>query len=191
MTRTVLFAEVADFYAAIERVEEPGGDPRPVIVGGNPRRRGLVQAATSDAQAAGVCEGMPVLEALRLCPRARAVRTDLARYREVSRRLFACLRRGFDRLEPFGLGAAYFDRHATTAGTLRRPSPARLRSAPSEEEVGLSLRVGIATAKFLARAGGRGGRVGARRRGCASGDPRSHEAAFLRPFPGREPTRRE
>ena len=49
MARTVLFAEVPGFYAAIERVEDPALATRPVVVGGDPRKRGRVQAATFDA----------------------------------------------------------------------------------------------------------------------------------------------
>ncbi len=179
MTRTVLFAEVAEFYAAIERSEGPGGDPRPVIVGGHPRHRGLVQAATPDALAAGVRVGMPVLEALRLCPRARAVRTDLSRYREVSRRLFACLRRGFERLEPFGLGAAYFD--VTRAPDALEAIAARLAAAV-REDLGLSLRIGIASGKFLARLAAEEGESepgGGSVHRVAAG----HEADFLHPLP--------
>ena len=146
MTRIVIFAEVPCFYSAIERRD--GMDPRPVIVGGDPRRRGLVQDASPEAEALGVREGMPVLEALRLCPRARCVRTDVSRYREVSRRLFACLRQGIDRLEPFGLGAAYFD--GAGASELPEAIATALRDAV-REQLNLPLRVGIAAGKFMAR----------------------------------------
>ena len=136
MTRTILFAEVPFFYAAIERADDPSLTGRPVIVGGDPRKRGLVQSATPEARAAGVTLDMPMLEALQLCPTARALRTNMARYREVSRRLFACLRRGFGRLEPFGLGAAYFDvSDATdTPEAIAAPLHERVR-----QEVGLPL----------------------------------------------------
>ncbi|HEY5657091.1 MAG TPA: DNA polymerase IV, partial [Myxococcota bacterium] len=87
MTRTVLFAEVPGFYAAVERAEDPSLAERPVIVGGDPRKRGRVQAATADALAVGVQVEMPMLEALQRCPGARAVRTNMRHYREVSRRL--------------------------------------------------------------------------------------------------------
>ncbi|MDH3212572.1 MAG: hypothetical protein OEM05_08815 [Myxococcales bacterium] len=177
MTRSVLFAEVPGFYAAVEFGEGPADDPRPLIVGGDPRRRGLVQAATPNALAAGVRVGMPVLEALRLCPRARAVRTDLSRYREVSRRLFACLRRGFGRLEPFGLGAAFFD--VTQATETPEAIGARLRAAVLEE-LNLRLRIGIASGKFLARLAAEESEAdpGGIRRVAAG-----READFLKPLP--------
>jgi DNA polymerase-4 len=118
---------------------------------------------------------MPMVEALRLCPRARVVRTNMALYRETSRHLFACLRRAFPRLEPFGLGAAYFD--VSGAGEAPETIAAGLRQQVAEQ-LSLPLRVGIATGKFLARlAAEEAGESGLRR------IPPGEEQAFLRPLP--------
>ena len=175
MTRCVLFAEVPSFYATVEIAQEPSLAGRPVIVGGDPRKRGLVQAASAEARAAGVEVEMPMLEALALCPRAKAVRTDMSLYRDVSRRLVACLRRGFPRLETFGLGGAFFD--VTGSGEEPEAIAARVRERV-EQELALPLRVGIASSKFLAR-------LAAQESGAA-GSRRVHqgeEAAFLEPLP--------
>ena len=174
MSRTVLFLEVPSFYAAVERAQDPGLVGRPVIVGGDPRKSGRVQAASEDAASAGVVLEMPMAEALRLCPQARAVRTDMLRYREVSRRFVACVRRVSPQLELLGLGAAYLD--ATGA---RNPEElaAALREGV-EGELGLPLRVGIAAGKFLARlAAAESGAAGVRR------IPLGEEEAFLHPLP--------
>jgi DNA polymerase-4 len=175
MTRTVLYAEVPNFYASIERSDHPEVVDQPVIVGGDPRKRGLVQSASADALAKGVTLEMPVIDALRRCPEARAFRTNMVRYREVSRLLCAWLRRGFDRLEPFGLGAAFFD-------LTRAPEPpeeiaARLREIV-QSELDLPLRLGIGSGKLIARlAAEEAGEGGLRE--IAGGE----ERAFLRPLP--------
>ena len=175
MTRTILYAEVPNFYASIERADHPALVARPLIVGGDPRKRGLVQSATADALAAGVTLEMPVIEALQRCPEARAVRTNMGRYREVSRRLYAWLRRGFERLEPSGLGAAFFD--LPPASEAPREVASRLQ-AIVQRELGLPLRVGIASGKLIARlAAEEAGEGGIRR--VAPGE----EQAFLRPLP--------
>ena len=49
--RSILYAEVPCFYAAVERRDDPSLQGRPVIVGGNPRKRGQVQAASPEALA--------------------------------------------------------------------------------------------------------------------------------------------
>ncbi len=171
----VLFAEVPQFYALVERADDPALARRPVLVGGDPRKRGLVQAATPDALAAGVRLDMPVAEALALCPRARALPTDMRRYREVSRRLFARLREAFARLEPSGLGAAYA---ALPAVGPEQGERFRELAAGIRDELGLPLRAGIASGKFLARLAASHAEAGELRR-----VPAGEEASFLGPLP--------
>ena len=99
----------------------------------------------------------------------------MALYRYASRRLFACLSRGFECLEPFGLAAAYLELGG--AGEAPEAIAARLR-AQVDDELGLPLRAGIAGGKFVARlAAEESGTAGLRR--IAAGA----EAAFLRPLP--------
>jgi DNA polymerase-4 len=148
VTPSILYAEVPGFYAEVERARDPELAGRPVVVGGDPRKRGLVQSASEDARAEGVVEGMPVLDALLRCPRARALHTNMRRYREAATRLRACLRRAAARLEPAGLGAAYLEperRDEPVAGVA-----AELRKRVAGE-VGLPLRVGIAPTRVVAR----------------------------------------
>lgn len=145
---SVLYAEVPHFYAEVERARDATLADRPVVVGGDPRKRGCVQSATADALAAGVEVGMGVLDALQRCPQARSLHTNMRRYRETANQLRSCLRRVLPRLEPDGLGAAFLDpgRGAEAPHALAL----RLREAV-EKELGLPLRVGIAPIKFLAR----------------------------------------
>ena len=154
MPRTVLFAEVPGFYAAVERVEDPALAARPVIVGGDPRKRGRVQAATLDAVAAGVCAEMSMLEALERCPQARAVRTNMPHYREVSRRLLAALRVSQPRLEPFELGGAFAD---LTGSSHPAEETAGAMCQVVEGELGLPLRVGLGGGEVPGAAGRGGG----------------------------------
>ncbi len=175
MTPRLLYVEVPGFYAEVERAADPALARRPVVVGGDPRKRGLVQAATADARAAGVTEGMPVLEALQRCPRARAVITDMRRYREVAARLRACLRRGVDRVEPAGPGAAYLEASEVAE------SPAALAEKLQglvRDELGLPLRVGAAPVKFLAKLAAEEAATSGVRIVTAT-----QVADFLRPFP--------
>jgi DNA polymerase-4 len=144
----ILYVEVPGFYAEVERARDPALSGRPVVVGGDPRKRGLVQAASLEAQAAGVEPGMEMLAALERCPQARSVRTHMRRYREASGQLRSCLRRVLPRLEPAGLGAAFLD--PERADESPRTLAVRLRET-IEKELALPLRVGVAPVKFLAR----------------------------------------
>jgi len=172
---TLLFVEVPCFYAEVERALAPEQRSRPVIVGGNPRKRGRVQSASSDALAAGVELGMPMLDALERCGGARVVRTDMKRYREMAGRLRAELRAEVERLEPAGLEAAFLD--ATGGERAAEEVAAAVRERVSTS-LGLVSRVGIASVKFLARiAAVQAGPTGVLR------VPVGREAEFLAPLP--------
>lgn len=175
MKRTVLYVEVPNFYASIERADHPDAVDRPAVVGGDPRKRGLVQSASADALARGVELEMPVVDALRHCPDSRLFRTDMVRYREVSRQLFAWLRRDVDQLEASGLGAAFFDLSRTEG------VPEEIAAGMREvvrRELGLPLRAGIGSGKSIARLAAEEAGEGGIRRIAAGG-----EGAFLAPLP--------
>ena len=182
-TPVIVFAEVRSFYAAAERARDPGLRDRPIIVGGDPRKRGQVQSASPDALAAGVRPGMSMLEALDCCPRARAVRTDMPFYREVSGQLRVCLGSEVEALEPMGLDAAFL---APALGSEAARAPEAFAVRLQERvlsELGVPLVVGVAAVKFLARiAAAEAGESAVCR--VLSGE----EASFLNPLPvGRLP----
>ncbi len=172
---TLLYAEVPRFYAEAERAADPALADRPVIVGGDPRKRGLVQSATLDALSLGVELGMPILEALERCPGARVRRTNLRAYRELAARLRACFRRAAPRLEAAGLEAAYLD---TERAALGPEGLAQRLLREVGETFGLPLQVGIAPVKFVAKlAAEEAGPAGIRSVGL------QEVRAFLNPLP--------
>lgn len=174
-TPVIVFAEVPHFYAAIERTRHPELAGRPILVGGDPRKRGRVQSASEEAAAAGVEEGMTMLAALERCPRGRALRTDMRSYREVAESLRGCLRAVLDALEPDGLAAAFLDATALPGDPLALGAALRDRV---RGELALDLRVGIAPARFVAQLAAReAGDAGVRR--IRPGE----ESDFLAPLP--------
>ncbi len=148
MSRTVFYVEVPNFYAEVERADQPALAGRPVVVGGDPRKRGVVVSLTPEARAAGVSEGMEMLKALECCPSAHACRTRMRRYREVAFLLRTCLARVLPCIEPTGLAAAFLDGSQRTERA--EDLAAQLRRGVAEE-LRLPLHAGIATVKFLAK----------------------------------------
>lgn len=155
------YAEVAEFHVAIARREDPSLLERPVVVGGDPDKRGKVVAASASLRERGIVDGMGVAEALDRAPEARWVRTDMGRAREVSGSLRAAVRREVEAVELEGLAGFY----------MRAPvDPADGESWAGQliesvmRQTGLPLRVGVAPARFAARlaaedAGGDGARI--------------------------------
>ncbi len=148
MSELLIFAEVPRFYAEIELLADPGRRGRPLLVGGDPRKKGRVQSASLEALEAGVEPGMSMLESLERCPRARTVRTNMRRYREVSTRLRAFFRGSAERVELVGLGAAFLE---VSGDELDAREMARKIVEGVARELSLPARVGIAPVKFAAR----------------------------------------
>ena len=144
----LIYATVPGFYAEVERSADPTLRGRPVIVGGDPRKRGLVQSASEDALAAGVTVDMPVIDALERCPRARLRKTNMRAYRDVAARLRTCFRHETERVEPAGLEAAYLD--VSLSESAPEPIAERLRERVASE-LTLPLRIGIAPVRFVAK----------------------------------------
>jgi DNA polymerase-4 len=170
----IVFVEVPGFYAEVERLRDASLRGQPVVVGGDPRKRGLVQSASREALAAGVEPGMSMQEALARCPAARPVKTDMAHYREVSGRLRACFRGEVEAVEPVALESAFIE--VPPGGEDPEEIGVRL-IARVAEILGLPLRVGIASAKFLARLAAEEAGPG----GCFRVSPR-RESEFLAPL---------
>jgi DNA polymerase IV len=142
----VMHADADAFYASVEQRDDPSLRGRPVIVGG-----GVVLAASYEAKARGVRGGMGGRQARRLCPDAIEVEPRWQAYVEASKDLFGVFEEISPTVEGMGMEEAFLD-----LGGLGRicGSPAeigaRLRRL-ARRRVGLSVTVGIASTKFLAK----------------------------------------
>jgi DNA polymerase-4 len=72
-TRRILLADCDAYFVQVARLEDPEGAGREplLLVGGSPEGRGVVTSASYEVRAFGVRSGMPMSQALRLCPRAK------------------------------------------------------------------------------------------------------------------------
>ena len=106
---------------------------KPVAVGGDPDKRGVVAAASYEARTFGVRSAIPMSRAVRLCPSLVIVRPDFQRYRAVSQQVFAIYRSVTPLVEPLSLDEAYLDvtenNWGETLGDERRQAAQAARSA--------------------------------------------------------------
>src|SRR5689334_4299301 len=89
--RRVLHADLDCFFAAVEELDNPSLRGKPVIVGGDPDRRGVVSTANYAARRYGIASAMAAAHARRLCPQAIFLRPRFDHYRELSKRVMAIL----------------------------------------------------------------------------------------------------
>src|SRR5437764_10014318 len=107
--RRIVHIDMDAFYASVEQRDDPALRGKPVAVGGQPDRRGVVAAASYEARAFGVRSAMSMAKAVRLCPALVIVSPDFGRYKATSRTVFAIFREVTPLVEPLSLDEAYLD----------------------------------------------------------------------------------
>jgi DNA polymerase-4 len=138
------------FYASVEKRDRPELREEPVIVGGG--KRGVVTTCCYIARTFGVRSAMPMYQALRLCPQASVVRPDFAKYRAESRRIMERLAALTPLVQPLSLDEAWLDLSGSERLHGGPPALTLARvQAEIEREQGLTVSIGLAANKFLAK----------------------------------------
>jgi DNA polymerase-4 len=148
--RAILHIDMDAFYASVEEQDRPELKGKPLIVGGT-GGRGVVAAANYAVRRFGVRSAMPMREALRRCPEAICVQPRMARYREVSERVFAIFHEFTPRVEGLSLDEAFLDvtlslKLMGSAEAIGREIRRRILA-----RTGLTASVGVAPNKLLAK----------------------------------------
>ncbi|HUU59464.1 MAG TPA: DNA polymerase IV, partial [Phycisphaerae bacterium] len=151
MARSILHADMDEFFAAVEKLDHPELRGKCLLIGGSPQGRGVVSTASYEAREYGVHSAMPMATAVRLCPRAVLLPVRGDRYREVSERIFDIFERFTPLVEPLSIDEAFLD--VTGSQRLFGPAERIARTIKStiREEVGLTASLGMAPNKFLAK----------------------------------------
>ncbi len=149
--RRILHVDMDAFYASVEQRDDPSLRGKPVAVGGDPARRGVVCAASYEARTFGVRSALPMARAVRLCPQLVIVPPDFAKYGAVSRQVFAIFRGVTPLVEPLSLDEAYLDVTENAWGLPLGMDVARRIKKRIREETSLTASAGVAPNKFLAK----------------------------------------
>ena len=139
------------FYASVEQRDNPALRGKPVVVGGDPTKRGVVAAASYEARTFGVRSAIPMSRAVRLCPSLIIVRPDFEKYRVVSQQVFAIYRAVTPLVEPLSLDEAYLDVTENAWGEALGVNVARRIKQQIRDETSLTASAGVAPNKFLAK----------------------------------------
>jgi len=139
------------FYAAIEQRDNPSLRGKPVIVGGDPDRRGVVSTCSYEARKYGVHSAMASKTAMRLCPHAVFVYPRFDAYKEASRQFMNICADYTDLIEPLSLDEAFLDvtenkKNMASATMIAQEIRKRIYT-----ETGLTASAGVSYNKFLAK----------------------------------------
>jgi DNA polymerase-4 len=166
---TILHADADAFFVSVAQRDDPALRGLPVVVGS-----GVVMAASYEARRFGVHGGMGGARARRLCPQLVVAQSSWEAYGEASRALFAVFERHAPVIERLGLEEAFLD--VRGLATEPREIAARLRREV-RDEVGLTVTVGVARTKLVAKMASRAAKPDGLLVVAAT-----HERAFLDPL---------
>jgi DNA polymerase-4 len=149
--RCIAHCDADRFYFAVEAIERPelAVDSRPIVIGHDPRTapRSIVTTANDAARALGIGSGMSAAIALRIAPTALFVPPRHELYRIYSDRLMALLREASPVVETLSIDEAWLD---WSAHGFDETWVLALRTHILEQ-TGLSISIGVATSKLVAK----------------------------------------
>jgi DNA polymerase-4 len=165
------------FYAAVEELENPALRSQPLVVGGDPRGRGVVATANYAARRFGIRSAMSAAEALRRCPHAVFVRPRHTLYREYSRHVWSTVKGIVPTVEQTGLDEGYLDVGEVARDFLEARVVAEAVQTAVRGATSLTCSLGVAPCKVVAKIGS-----DARKPGGLLVVVPGQEAAFLAPL---------
>ena len=148
--KKIMHLDMDAFYAAVEVLDNPSLQGKPVIVGGS-KQRGVVSSPSYEARWCGVHSAQPIATAMRLCPQGLFLPVRMSRYQEVSEQLFEIFRRFTPLVEPLSIDEAFLDVTGSTRMFGEPEEIARKIKSLVKKEIGLTVSAGIAPLKFVAK----------------------------------------
>ncbi len=148
--RAILLVDLDAFFASVEQLDHPAWRGKPVIVGGDARRRGVVSTASYEARAFGVHSAMPSSMAERLCPDAVWTEGHFDRYREISDKVMAILHDETPHVQQVSIDEAFLDVSPTKLNREHPVAVAR-RIQARVEDLGVTCSIGVGTTKSVAK----------------------------------------
>jgi len=151
----ILLVDADAFFVAVARKVDPEGAGRAtrLIVGGRPGSRGVVCSASYETRAFGVRSGMPISQALRLCPDALCVPVPRHACSDTSRAIRDVLNHFTPLVEGASIDEWYLDLTGTEALYQHEPIEAtarRIRDAVFRD-TGMRVSIGVGPNKLIAK----------------------------------------
>jgi DNA polymerase-4 len=145
--RKILHIDCDCFFAAVEMRDNPQLCHVPLAIGGHSERRGVISTCNYPAREFGIHSAMATAQALKKCPNLILLPGNMALYREVSNQVMEIIKRYGIAYEQVSVDEAYVELDpADSAIDIGN----RIREQV-EVEVGITVSVGAAPNKFLAK----------------------------------------
>lgn len=140
----ILHVDGDAFFAMCEVSRRPDLRGKPVVVG---RERGIVTAATYEAKALGISRATPIHEVRKCFPQVTILPSDFELYAQISKRMYAIVRRYAPLVEEYGTDECFADLSLLTDPI----EDARKIKYQLQNELNLTFSFGIGPTKVLAK----------------------------------------
>jgi DNA polymerase-4 len=154
MEKTILHIDMNAFFASVEQSANPALRGKPVVVGGGIKKGSVVAAASYEAKAYGVKNGMSTWDARKLCPDLIVVIGDMTKYVYTSKIITRMLIDYTDLVEVFSIDEAFADITGTRDRFGGEIAIAQDIKRRIRERFGLTCSIGIGPNKLMAKLAG-------------------------------------
>lgn len=149
--RLIMHIDMDAFFAAIEQRDNPQLQGKPVIVGGIPGGRGVVSTCSYEAREYGVHSGMPIAEAVRLCPHGIYLKTHGKKYTYAAIKILEIFHGFTPIVEPVSIDEAYLDITKVVQKYGNETNLAKEIKKKILEQLNLKCSIGIANSRIYAK----------------------------------------
>lgn len=147
----ILHVDMDAFYASVEIRDNPSLKGLPVAVGGSPKNRGVVSAASYEARKYGIHSAMPSQRAIAQCPNLVFLPVNMSKYVEVSEQIREIFYRYTPDVEPLALDEAFLDVSACEKLFGQAKDIGLEIKHVIKNELSLTASVGVAANKYVAK----------------------------------------
>lgn len=149
--RKILHIDMDAFFASIEQREKPELIGTPVIIAGDPNKRGVVSTCSYEARRYGIYSSMPSKTAHALCPNATYIKPRIEFYKTISNEIFDIYKEYTELVEPLSLDEAFIDVTHNTYEITSAVEIAKEIKRKIKEKTSLTASAGVSFNKFLAK----------------------------------------
>lgn len=154
MSRIILHCDLDCFFAAVEERDNPELKGKPVIIGADPKGgngRGVVSTCNYEARKYGIHSATPISKAYKLCPHGIYLRPNSKKYYEASDQVMDIIKTYSHTFEQVGIDEAYLDVSEICKNYIEAKRHALMLKRETFNKVGITLSVGIAPTKSIAK----------------------------------------
>ncbi len=152
MNKNLFHIDMNSFYASCEQIRVPHLRNKPIVVGGDPKKRkGIVLASSYEAKKQGIFTTMPIWQAIKKCPEVIIIPADHEYYKKISIQVMKLLDQYTPLKEQMSIDEACLDMTGSE-GIFGNPKETALMiQRHIQEELGLPSSIGISSNKILAK----------------------------------------